>query len=110
MTIATSAPAAAAKPAGAVATATLPVEILSKPRPLYTEEARRSRIEGEVLLEVLFAASGPARIVRVVRSLGHGLDETAMAAARDIRFRPAQRDGQPVDSSAVVHIVFQLAF
>jgi TonB family protein len=87
-----------------------PAEILSKPRPAYTEEARRLQIEGEVLLEVLFEASGQARVLRTIRGLGHGLDENAMAAARAIHFRPAQRGGAPADSTAVVHIVFQLAF
>jgi len=56
-----------------------PVEILSKPKPAYTEEARAKKIEGEVLLEMQFSASGEARVVRVVRGLGHGLDETALA-------------------------------
>jgi TonB family protein len=87
-----------------------PVEILEKPRPAYTEEARRVGLEGEVLLEVLFPASGPARAVRVVRGLGHGLDENAIAAAEAIRFRPATRGGRPVDATATVHIVFQIAF
>jgi TonB family protein len=86
-----------------------PVEILSKPRPAYTTEAREKHLEGEVLIEVHFTASGDARVVRVVRGLGSGLDETALAAARGIRFRPATRDGQPVDITALVHIVFQLA-
>ena len=85
-------------------------EILSKPRPEYTDEARRLRIEGEVLLEVLFEASGEARVLRTIRGLGHGLDENAIAAAREIHFRPAQRDDAAVDSTAVVHIVFQLAY
>ncbi len=87
-----------------------PVEIMFKPRPAYTEEARRVQIEGEVLLEMLFSASGEVRFVRLVRGLGHGLDESAIAAAREIRFRPAQREGSPVDSPAIVHIVFQLAY
>jgi TonB family protein len=87
-----------------------PVEIISKPRPAYTEEARSLRIEGEVLVEVLFGASGEARIVHVLRGLGHGLDESASAAAREIHFRPAKRDGVPVDSVAIVHIFFQLAY
>jgi TonB family protein len=87
-----------------------PVEIVSKPRPAYTDEARHLQIEGEVLVEVVFSASGEARVVRVLRGLGHGLDESAIAAARDIRFHPAQRGGAAVDSSAVVHIVFQLAY
>jgi TonB family protein len=87
-----------------------PVEILFKPRPLYTEEARRLQIEGEVLVELLFPASGDPRVLRVIRGLGHGLDETAVRAAQAIRFRPAQRAGMPVDSSAAVHILFQLAY
>jgi len=86
------------------------VEILSKPRPVYTEEARRQRIEGEVLLEVLFAASGQARVLGTIRGLGHGLDESAIAAAEAIHFRPAERGGIAADSTAIVHIVFQLAF
>ncbi len=92
------------------ASKTTPVEILSKPRPLYTEEARRLRIEGEVLLEVLFTASGTAKMERVVRGLGHGLDEAAAASVAAIQFRPAQRAGQPVDQLATVHITFQLAY
>ena len=87
----------------------VPAEILSKPTPSYTDEARSKRIEGEVLLEVVFEASGRLRVVRVVRGLGHGLDENAVRAAEQIRFKPALRDGQPSDSTAVVHIIFQLA-
>ena len=87
-----------------------PAEILFKPRPAYTDEARSLRIEGEVLLEVLFAASGEVRVLRTIRGLGYGLDESAVAAARQIRFRPARRDGLAIDSSAVVHIVFQIAY
>jgi TonB family protein len=66
-------------------------------------------IEGEVLLDVMFEASGQIRVLRVVRGLGHGLDESAQRAAQQIRFNPAKRDGQPYDSDAVVHIVFALA-
>ncbi len=86
-----------------------PVEILSKPRPGYTDEARRLLIQGEVLLQMVFLASGEIRVDRVVRGLGHGLDETAVVAARGIRFRPARRDGMPVDFEATVHIIFELA-
>ncbi len=84
-------------------------QILEKPRPVYTEEARRLQIEGEVQLEILFGASGEIHILRVVRGLGHGLDENAVQAARTIRYLPAKRDGRPVDSTATVHIIFQLA-
>ena len=87
-----------------------PVEILFKPRPDYTEEARKLKVEGEVLLRILFTAGGEVRVVDVVRGLGRGLDENAIRAAQQIRFKPAQRDGQPVDSTATVHILFQLAY
>ena len=86
------------------------VEIVAKPRPVYSAEARRLGIEGEVLVEVMFLATGEARVVRVTRGLGHGLDEAAVEAARAIRFKPAMRGGQPADSAAVVHIQFQLAY
>jgi len=86
-----------------------PVEILSKPRPAYTAEAREMKVEGEVVLEVVFVASGRMRVVGVVEGLGHGLDEAAIEAARNIEFKPARRDGQPVDHAAVLRIVFQLA-
>jgi TonB family protein len=87
----------------------VPAEILSKPTPAYTDEARRLRVEGEVLLEVVLEASGRVHVVRVVRGLGHGLDESAVRAAEQISFKPALRDGQPSDSTAVLHIIFQLA-
>jgi TonB family protein len=87
----------------------VPAEILSKPTPLYTQEARSLRIQGEVLLEVVLEASGSLRVVRVVRGLGHGLDDNAVKAAEQIRFKPAMRDGQPADSIVVLHIIFQLA-
>ena len=97
------------KAAEPVAAKLVPAEILSKPTPVYTEEARKLHIEGEVLLEVVFESSGRLRIVRVLRGLGYGLDEAATRAAEQIRFKPALRDGQPADSNAVLHIVFQLA-
>lgn len=96
-------------PAESVATRMTPAEILSKPTPIYTEEARAKRIEGEVLLEVVFEATGKLRVLRIVKGLGHGLDDSAIRAAEQIRFKPALRDGQPSDSTAVVHIIFELA-
>jgi TonB family protein len=87
----------------------VPAEIIFKPTPVYTQEARSLRIEGEVLLEVVLEASGSMRVVRVVRGLGHGLDDNAVKAAEQIRFKPATRDGQPSDSTVVLHIIFQLA-
>jgi TonB family protein len=88
---------------------TTPVEILYKPKPVYTSEARQLRIQGEVLVEVMFRASGDMQVNRVTQGLGHGLDEAALHAAHLIKFRPATRDGRPYDSNAIVHIIFELA-
>jgi TonB family protein len=89
---------------------TTSVEITYKPNPVYTDEARNLKLEGEVLLEVEFSANGQLHVSRIVRGLGHGLDEAAVAAANKMRFKPAMRSGQAIDSTAVVHVVFQLAY
>ncbi len=86
------------------------VEVTYKPNPVYTDEARAMRLEGEVLLEVEFSANGQLHVNRVVRGLGHGLDEAAVSAANKMRFKAAVRNGQAVNSSAVVHVVFALAY
>jgi TonB family protein len=88
-----------------------PVVILAKPRPVYSAEAIKLNLEGEVLLEVVFPASGgEVQVNRVIKGLGHGLDEAAMRAAQQIKFKPALSNGHPVDFPAVVHIVFQIAY
>jgi TonB family protein len=102
-------PAARSHPAEVAAAKVVPAEILSKPTPAYTLEARQLRIEGEVLVEAVLQASGNLRVVRVVRGLGHGLDDNAVRAAEKIHFRPAMRNGEPADSTVVLHIIFQLA-
>ena len=86
-----------------------PVEIIFKPEPNYSDEAKLRRIEGTVTLEVEFAATGEIRVLRVVQGLGHGLDETAEQAAMRIRFKPAQADGRAVDYRATVHITFRIS-
>ena len=91
-------------------TNTTPVQILFKPKPVYTDEARAKKIEGDVVLQVVFAASGEIKVERVVQGLGYGLEDSAESAARQIRFRPAQQAGQPVDSTAIVHITFEMAY
>ena len=102
-------PTVQSRPAAQAAQKVVPAEILSKPVPIYTEEARSKRIEGEVLLEVVLEATGKLRVLKIVRGLGHGLDDAAVHAAEQIRFKPALKDGQPSDSTAVLHIIFQLA-
>jgi len=86
-----------------------PVEILFKPSPEYTDEARNARIEGTVALDLEFTAAGEVRVLRVVSGLGHGLDEAAERAASRIRFKPAQSDGRTVVSRAMVYITFRLS-
>lgn len=86
-----------------------PVEILFKPRPSYSAEAREMRLEGQVSLEVVFQASGAVKVVRVIKGLGHGLDEAAERAALQVRFKPAMRSGAPVDQNATISITFELS-
>lgn len=89
---------------------TTPVVILSKPEPQYTAEGRQDKIQGDVVLQVVFKADGQVQVLRVVQGLGHGLDENAEVAARQIKFTPAKQDGQPVDFPANVRIDFELAY
>jgi TonB family protein len=87
------------------------VVILAKPRPVYSAEALKLNLEGEVLLEVVFPASGgEVQVNRIVKGLGHGLDEAATRAAQQIKYKPALSNGHPIDFPAVVHIVFQIAY
>jgi len=86
------------------------VDILDKPRPQYTTEGRNQRIEGDVVLDMVFLANGSVQVNRVISGLGHGLDEAAVRAAQEIKFKPAKRDGQPVDFPARVRIEFRLAY
>jgi TonB family protein len=84
-------------------------EVLSEPRPQYTQEARQLRIQGEITLQVRFSVDGKVEVLRVVSGLGHGLDQEAALVAEQIRFKPAVKDGQPTDHVTYIHILFQLA-
>lgn len=85
------------------------VEILYKPEPGYTPAARERGIEGEVWLAVVFGRDAKLTVQRVVRGLGFGLDESAIASAGAVRFRPAEENGVPVDLEAVLRVRFSLA-
>ncbi len=85
------------------------IEVLSKPAVQYTAEARQLHIQGDVVLRVTFTASGQVIVNSVVHGLGHGLDEEARRVASQIRFRPATRNGQAIDSTTNITITFQLA-
>jgi TonB family protein len=85
-----------------------PPEILSKPNPIYTLEAKAARIEGEVLIKVNLRSNGEVQILGILKGLGHGLDEAAEKAAAQIRFRPASKAGISVDYTTTLRIIFQL--
>lgn len=85
------------------------LEVISKPPVEYTSEARALHVEGDVILRVTFLASGQVVVHGVVHGLGHGLDEEARRVAEQIRFRPATKDGRPVDMTTNITISFQLA-
>jgi len=85
------------------------LELISKPPVRYTAEAREMKVQGDVVLRVTFQANGQISIQGVLRGLGHGLDEEAQRVAQQIRFRPATRDGRPVDMTTNITISFQLA-
>src|SRR5215467_4820208 len=106
-TVATEAP---KKRAAASESPTTSVDITEKPRPEYTAEGRSLKIEGDVVIDMVFLANGTVQVNRVISGLGHGLDEAAMRAAQQIKFKPAKRDGQPVDFPARVRIEFRLAY
>jgi TonB family protein len=85
------------------------LEVISKPPVQYTAEAKQLKVQGDVVLRVTFLANGQVTVQGVLRGLGHGLDEEARRVAQQIRFRPATRDGRPVDLTTNITISFQLA-
>ena len=98
------------KKAAASDSPTTMVDILDKPRPQYTADGRNLKIEGDVVIDMIFQADGTVQVNRVISGLGHGLDEAAVRAAQQIKFKPAKRDGQPIDFPARVRIEFRLAY
>ncbi|HTH42245.1 MAG TPA: energy transducer TonB [Terracidiphilus sp.] len=93
----------------AAAPTTTNLEVISKPPVQYTSEARQLKVEGDVVLRVTFLADGQVVVHDVVKGLGHGLDEEARKVAQHIHFRPATRDGHPIDLTTTITISFQLA-
>ena len=85
-----------------------PPAIQREVKPVYTAEALRREVEGDVVLEVVVLASGAVGEIRVVRGLGHGLDEAAVTAMRGWRFHPARRQGAAVDVVVEVAMEFRL--
>ncbi len=82
--------------------------ILSRPEPQYTEEARKNQVSGTVVLRAVFSSSGQVTNIRAVSSLPYGLTERAIAAARQIRFTPAMKDGRAVSQYIQIEYNFNL--
>ena len=82
--------------------------ILEKPEPQYTEAARKNQITGTVVIKAIFSSSGQVTNITAVSKLPDGLTEKAIAAARQIRFVPATKDGHPVSMYMQLEYNFNL--
>jgi periplasmic protein TonB len=85
-----------------------PPRLLKEVRADYSDEARRANITGEVVLEIVVRRDGTVGDVRILRRLGSGLDQRAVAAVRQWRFAPARLKGNPVDVIVEVAVEFKL--
>ena len=81
---------------------------LNPPRPNYTDRARNDRVQGVVRLRALIGVDGLVKDVRLISHLPDGLDEEATKAVRQMRFKPATKDGQPVAFWITLEIEFNL--
>jgi TonB family protein len=85
-----------------------PPMVLTRVEPEYTDEARKARFQGTVVLEAILREDGSADDIRVIRSLGFGLDESAISAIKQWRFKPAMRGGKPFPLLLKIEFNFQL--
>jgi len=83
--------------------------LTNKTEPQYTDEARSAKLQGTVMLQVQIDETGKvSEHITVLRSVGSGLDEKAIEAVKQWRFRPALRDGKPVAVPATIEVNFRL--
>lgn len=82
--------------------------VLYKVDPEYSEEARKAKYSGTVLIQLIVGADGKASAIKVVRSLGLGLDEKAMEAVAKWKFKPGMKNGSPVAVQATIEVNFRL--
>ena len=83
-------------------------KLVHKVEPTYTDEAREAKTQGIVLLSVEVREDGKPHNIRVIESLGYGLDENAIDAVEKWRFEPAQREGKAVRVTARIQVSFSL--
>jgi TonB family protein len=82
--------------------------VIYKVDPEYSEEARKAKYSGSVLLAIVVDTEGHARDIHVVKSLGMGLDEKAVEAVEKWKFKPGMKGGQPVNVRATIEVNFRL--
>ena len=85
-----------------------PPKVLNHPAALYTDEARKLGIQGNVVVQAYFETDGNITVLKVVKGLGYGLDENALPVLQGWRFAPALRDGLPVSAVAEIEIPFNI--
>jgi TonB family protein len=85
-----------------------PPRVVYDPDPDYSEQARKAKIQGTVVLWVIVGPDGRPRDITVQRSLGMGLDEKAVEAVRNWKFEPARKDGQAVAVQIAIEVNFRL--
>ncbi len=84
------------------------VSITARPQASYTIEARKNDVAGTVTLRLVLHSSGKVTNIQVLKGLPNGLTEKAIAAAKQIKFTPAMKDGRPVSTYAVINYTFKL--
>ena len=85
-----------------------PPSLTYSPEPEFTDEARKSRHQGVVILQVVVGADGRAHNMRVVQPLGLGLDQKAVEAVGLWKFEPARKDGKAVPVAVNIEVTFRL--
>ena len=84
--------------------------LVSEKKPVYTQAAREKKIQGAVFLEAIIDTEGKATNITVSKSLDkeYGLDESAIAALKEWRFKPGTKDGKPVSIQVTIEMTFRL--
>jgi TonB family protein len=85
-----------------------PPQVLTHPPAAYTDEARRRGIQGDVIVQAYFDSDGNITVMKVVKGIGCGLDENALAALKGWRFSPALQNGLPVSAVAEIEVPFNI--
>jgi TonB family protein len=93
---------------GSVDRSIRPPVLIFKKEPEYTEAARKAKYQGAVVLQLEVSVTGEAANIQVIRALGLGLDEKAVEAVNQWRFRPGTKDGKPVAAPVQVAVEFRL--